>query len=103
MARSAKLFILASALAILAWAGPAPAVEAQYTCRDSGKLTAQFSPPGTTRGKVKLSFGTGRELNLPQVMSADGGRYANGDIEFWIKGRSATLTMSGVKETCATQ
>jgi membrane-bound inhibitor of C-type lysozyme len=36
-------------------------------------------------------------------MSADSGRYANGDIEFWIKGRSATLAMNGVKESCATQ
>ena len=52
---------------------------------------------------MKLTFGTGRELTLPQVMSADGGRYANADIEFWIKGRSASLTMSGVKETCARQ
>jgi membrane-bound inhibitor of C-type lysozyme len=52
---------------------------------------------------VKLTFDTGRELALPQVMSADGGRYANADIEFWIKGQSATLTMGGVKKTCSTQ
>ena len=49
---------------------------------------------------MALTFGTGRVLKLPQVMSADGGRYA--DIEFWIKGQSATLTMKGVKETCST-
>ena len=52
---------------------------------------------------MALTFGTGRELKLPQVLSADGGRYADADIEFWIKGQTATLTMKGVKETCSTQ
>ncbi len=52
---------------------------------------------------MTLTFDTGRELALPQVLSADGGRYANAGIEFWIKGRSATLTMNGVKKTCSTQ
>ena len=102
MAIFAKRLRLAGALAILALGAPACAAEAHYTC-SGGKLTARFSPPGSPKGEVALTFDTGRELNLPQVMSADGGRYANGDIEFWIKGRSATLTMNGVKETCATQ
>jgi len=35
------------------------------------------------------------------LASAIGG--ADADIEFWIKGQSATLTMKGVKETCSTQ
>jgi membrane-bound inhibitor of C-type lysozyme len=48
-------------------------------------------------------LGTGRELKLPQIPSADGGRYADADIEFWIKGQSATLTMKGVKETRSTR
>jgi membrane-bound inhibitor of C-type lysozyme len=91
------------AVAMLAIGGPAYAAEAHYTCSGGGKLTAKFSPPGSPKGKVALIFDTGRELSLPQVMSADGGRYANGGIEFWIKGRSATLTMNGVKDTCATQ
>ena len=82
---------------------PALATEARYTCSDGSKLTAQFSPPDTAKGSVALTFATGRELKLPQVLSADGGRYADADIEFWIKGRSATLTMKGVKETCSTQ
>jgi membrane-bound inhibitor of C-type lysozyme len=100
MAQFAKLFALVSATAALA--GPALATEARYTCSDGSKLTAQFSPPDTAKGSVALTFGTGRELKLPQVLSADGGRYADADIEFWIKGRSATLTMKGVKETCST-
>jgi membrane-bound inhibitor of C-type lysozyme len=94
---------LSSGAAILAFAAPALAAQAHYTCSDGGKLSANFSPPDANKGEVTLTFGTGRELTLPQVVSADGGRYADADIEFWIKGRSATLTMKGVKETCATQ
>ena len=103
MARFAKLFALAGAAAILAFAGPALATEAHYTCSGGGKLSADFSRSDTAKGAVKLTFDTGRELALPQVLSADGGRYANAGIEFWIKGQSATLTMNGVQETCSTQ
>ena len=103
MARFAKLFAFVGAVATAAFAGPALAAETQYTCSDGSKLGAKFSPPDTAEGSVALTFGTGRELKLPQVLSADGGRYADADIEFWIKGRSATLTMKGVKETCSTQ
>ena len=103
MARFAKLFALVSMVATVAFVGPALATEARYTCSDGPKLTAQFSPPDTAKGSVALTFATGRELKLPQVRSADGGRYADADIEFWVKGQSATLTMKGVKETCSTQ
>lgn len=94
---------LISAAAVLAIGAPAYAAEARYTCSGGDTFTADFPPPDAIKGVAKLSFGMGRELTLPQVMSADGGRYADGDIEFWIKGRSATLTMNGVKETCAAQ
>jgi membrane-bound inhibitor of C-type lysozyme len=103
MARFVNKFALANAAAILGLASPALATEARYTCSDGSKLTANFSPPDAAKGSVGLIFGTGRELTLPQVLSADGGRYANADIEFWIKGQSATLTMKGVNETCSTQ
>ena len=103
MARFANVFALGSAVACVAFAGPAVATEAHYTCSGGGKLSANFSPPDAANGEVKLTFGTGRELSLPQVLSADGGRYANAGIEFWIKGQSATLTMNGVKETCSTR
>jgi membrane-bound inhibitor of C-type lysozyme len=103
MARFAKHPGLIGMAAILAAAGPALATEARYMCSDGSKLTANFSPPDTVTGSVALTFGTGRELKLPQVLSADGGRYADADIEFWIKGQTATLTMKGVKETCSTQ
>ena len=103
MRRFAKLFALVSAGATVVLASPTVATEARYTCSDGSKVLAQFSPPDAAKGSVALTFATGRELKLPQVLSADGGRYADADIEFWIKGRSATLTMKGVKETCSTQ
>ncbi len=91
------------AIAIPATGASADATEARYICSGGTKLSAKFSPPSSAKGEVALTFDKGRELNLPQVMSADGGRYANAGIEFWIKGRSATLTMNGVKETCSTR
>lgn len=95
---------LASMAAVLTIGAPAYAAEARYACSGGGKLTARFSPPGSAKGEVAaLIFDTGRKLTLPQVMSADGGRYANGGVEFWIKGRSATLTMNGVRGSCATR
>lgn len=88
---------------MLALGGSANATEAHYTCNGGTKLTAQFSPPSATQGRVALTFDTGRKLTLPQALSADGGRYARAGVEFWIKGRGATLTMRGVKETCSTR
>jgi membrane-bound inhibitor of C-type lysozyme len=94
---------LGLAVAILAFGDAAGATEAHYRCSGGRKLAAKFSPPSAAKGEVALTLDTGRELTLPQVMAADGGRYANAGIEFWIKGRSATLTMNGVKETCSTR
>jgi len=54
-------------------------------------------------GSVKLVFaGSSTEMTLPQALSADGGRYTEGDIEFWIKGKRATLTRAGKSTTCRT-
>lgn len=79
------------------------ATEASYDCNDGTKLTAIFSPVGTTPGNVELLFaGEDGDLVLPQAVSADGGRYADADNEFWIKGNSATLTRSGKSATCET-
>jgi len=82
-------------------AAPALAIEASYTCTAGTRLTANFSTPGTSPGNVVLTIaGTSGKVTLPQVMSADGGRYANDSMEFWIKGTSATLTRGGKSETC---
>jgi membrane-bound inhibitor of C-type lysozyme len=93
---------LAGAVAILAFVGQACATEARYTCSGGAKLTALFSAPGAGMGTVALTFETGKTIALPQVMSADGGRYADKDVEFWIKGKNATLTRNGDSETCST-
>lgn len=89
-------------MAPLALGSSADAKEFHYACSGGTKLTARFSPPSAANGRVELTFGTGRTITLPQAMSADGGRYANKDMEFWIKGNGATLTRSGTSETCST-
>jgi membrane-bound inhibitor of C-type lysozyme len=103
MAMFSKPACLAGAIAILTFGGSADANEAHYRCGGGATLTARFSPLSAPNGRVELAFDTGRKLTLPQVLSADGGRYANSGVEFWIKGRGATLTMNGVKETCSTR
>jgi membrane-bound inhibitor of C-type lysozyme len=92
-----------AAIASVAFDGVAHATEARYACSDGTQLVARFSPPSITNGRVALTFETGRKIVLPQVMSADGGRYANNGIEFGIKGRNATLTRRGDSETCSTR
>jgi membrane-bound inhibitor of C-type lysozyme len=74
-----------------------------YTCADGTKLQATFSPPSTSMGSVKFVYaGSSTETTLPQALSADGGRYMQGDVEFWIKGEGATLTRAGKSTTCRT-
>jgi membrane-bound inhibitor of C-type lysozyme len=74
-----------------------------YTCADGTKLQAMFSPPSTSLGSVKLVYaGSSTETTLPQAISADGGRYRQGNVEFWIKGNGATLTRAGKSTTCRT-
>ena len=75
-----------------------------YTCSDGTRLQATFSPPSAFLGSVKLVFARpSAELTLPRALSADGGRYAQGDVEFWIKGQGATLTREGKQTTCRTR
>ena len=70
MARFAKLFALASAVAILAFAGPALATEARYTCSDGSKLTANFSPPDTAKGSVALTASSNCRKSYPPMAGA---------------------------------
>jgi membrane-bound inhibitor of C-type lysozyme len=75
-----------------------------YLCEDKTRLTATFQNPESGSGSVELVFhGSDKRVNLPQVLSADGGRYATGQTEFWIKGRQATLTRSDKTTTCKTE
>ncbi len=95
---------LAAMAACVSATGAAFATEARYKCSGGARLTAQFSPPGAANSHVVLTFaGSGNRMVLPQVMSADGGRYADGGTEFWIKGRSASLTRDGKSETCTSK
>jgi membrane-bound inhibitor of C-type lysozyme len=81
----------------------ASTVTARYTCSDGSRLTATFSPPGAAEGSVVLRPpGSRPATELPRVLSADGGRYARGDREFWIKGNTATYRRGGHAVTCRT-
>ena len=61
---------------------------AVFACPDSKAIYAEF-----TKNQVKLKLSDGRELILPQTISADGGRYANADESFifWNKGNGAFI------------
>ena len=66
------------------------AIRASYRCLgrfDAVDVTALFfnRPPS----ELVLLVGE-TATRLPQQRSADGGRYADGDQEFWIKGDRAT-------------
>jgi membrane-bound inhibitor of C-type lysozyme len=82
--------------------GAAYATEAHYHCTGGARVAAQFSPPNGAHGQVALNFDDSKSIIiLPQATSADGGRYVGDGIEFWIKGRNATLKRGGTSETCA--
>jgi membrane-bound inhibitor of C-type lysozyme len=92
------MFALVALPAFAASPGP---IEAHYECSTGTRLSATFSSPTVSPGSVILVFaGARRLIILPQVVSADGGRYANSDMEFWIKGKEARLTREGKRETC---
>jgi membrane-bound inhibitor of C-type lysozyme len=79
------------------------ATEAHYRCADGSAVKAVFSAPGPS-GSVQLTFaGKAKPVMLPQALSADGGRYAEGDMEFWIKGKTARLTRAGAATDCTTK
>lgn len=93
-----------AAVIVMAASASAFATDANYSCSRGTRLHAQFSAPGVTPGHAVLTFrGSQRRFALPQMASADGGRYANGKVEFWIKGQGATLTRNGKSENCTSQ
>ena len=51
-------------------------------------------------GSVKIVLSDGRSFDLPQTISADGGRYANNDesFVFWSKGDSATILENNIEK-----
>lgn len=99
---SNSISLMAAAACVLC-ASPALAAQARYRCDSGATLVARFSSPNQQEGRVALTFGDGRKVTLPQAPSADGGRYVGGGIEFWIKGRGATLTRGSASESCQTR
>jgi membrane-bound inhibitor of C-type lysozyme len=94
--------LIAACLTLVVPASSALATEAAYRCADGTAVRAVFSAPGPS-GSVRLTFaGKGAAVTLPQAPSADGGRYADGGMEFWIKGKTAQLTRSGAATECKT-
>ena len=90
--------------ALIIGPGTALATTASYICEDRTQIVATFSPLDASSGSVSLTLdGAAEPIVLPQVLSADGGRYADDEMEFWIKGRDATLTRDGKGQTCTGQ
>jgi membrane-bound inhibitor of C-type lysozyme len=90
--------LFAAALPSSAWtAGPSegqtatakPIATAIYRCDGDKGIDATYYPDS-----VELTLTDGRSLELPQVISGSGARYANGDesFVFWNKGDTAFIT-----------
>jgi len=67
----------------------APIATATFKCADGKAIDATFYPDS-----VDLTLTDGRSLELPQVISGSGARYANADesFQFWNKGDTAFIT-----------
>jgi membrane-bound inhibitor of C-type lysozyme len=95
--------LILACLASVGTVSSASATEATYRCADGTAVRAAFSAPGPT-GSVRLTFaGKGGNVSLPQAPSADGGRYADNGMEFWIKGKTARLTRVRAVTECHTK
>jgi membrane-bound inhibitor of C-type lysozyme len=71
-----------------------------FRCDDDSAIIATFdnAPDPAT---VHLVRGD-EQFTLPQAMSASGARYLGDDIEFWNKGRDATVDWQGMTLACST-
>ena len=91
-----------SVVLVIGSGGACLAAQASYQCKDGTAVKAVFSAPGPV-GSARLTLGGGQTITLAQVPSADGGRYADGGIEFWIKGKTASFTRGGAVTECRTR
>jgi membrane-bound inhibitor of C-type lysozyme len=102
--RIQRVLVSIVAAAVTIGAATAATKAVSYTCSDGTRLLAAFSPSASGPGSVRVVIARPpSDTTLPQALSADGGRYARGDVEFWITGRSATLTRAGRRTTCRTR
>jgi len=94
---------IAAVLGVLAAAPLAFGAPFHYRCKDGTRLSAEFVNDAAKGNSVNLAFrGKKSIVSLPQVMSADGGRYADDAMEFWINGNGARLTRAGKATSCTT-
>jgi putative hemolysin len=80
-----------------------PTAQVTYICDNNKTIEAAFykgeskpvkpGEPPIPSGSVKIVLSDGRNFDLPQTISADGGRYANSDESFifWSRGDTAFI------------
>ncbi len=87
-----------------------PINQVTYTCNNEKTIGVTFykgeqksvepGEPPIPSGSVKIVLSDGRNFDLPQTISADGGRYANSDesFVFWSKGNGALVLENNVEK-----
>lgn len=85
-------FVLAGIVGLLSVGSAvaeAPISTVRFECADDKSIEATFYAD-----KVALNLSDGRSMELPQVISGSGTRYANADesFVFWSKGDTAFIT-----------
>ncbi len=86
-----------------------PIAQITYNCNDGKTISASFfkgetktvkpGEPPVPAGSVMIVLSDGRSFDLPQTISADGGRYANADESFifWSKGDGAIVMENNIE------
>lgn len=87
-----------------------PMSEATYVCNEGRRIEATFykgeekqielGEMSVPSGSVKVVLSDGRNFNLSQTISADGGRYTNRDesFVFWIKGDTVLVLENSIEK-----
>jgi len=72
-----------------------PTIQVTFLCAGGKSIEANFI--NGVSSSVKLALSDGRALDLPQVESGSGARYANADesVVFWNKGNTAFIEEGG--------
>jgi membrane-bound inhibitor of C-type lysozyme len=68
---------------------------ATFECDDSGRVVVR--PLGEDGSTIVLAF-TNREVQLKSVSSAEGQKYSDGQMTFWMNGENASLARAGKDE-----
>ena len=88
-----KAFAALSALALLAacatGGNSASGPRSDWRCDGGAASSARLNTSGD--GSVEV-FAAGQTYDLPRVAGASGIRYSNGNVEYWERGGTATLS-----------